>query len=116
MTLGILCLIAGIIGLLLPIVPQTIFLLLAFILLFPDHPRVRKLLDRIEGKYPRVINFLERLGIGDTEPEDDPDPRPPHDGFPVGTNPILREYELGTHGVAEEPPVRGPADPPAAGC
>lgn len=92
-TLGILCVIAGIIGLLLPIVPQTIFFVLAAILLFPDHPKIRKLLDKIEPRYPRLINFLERLGIGDTEPEDDPDPRPPAPGFMVGTNPVLREYD-----------------------
>lgn len=92
-TLGILCVIAGIIGLILPIVPQTIFFILAAIFLFPDHPRIRKLLDKIEPKYPRLITFLEKLGIGDTEPEDDPDPRPPADGFMLGTNPILREYD-----------------------
>ena len=92
-TLGVLCVIAGIIGLLLPIVPQTIFFILAAILLFPDHPRIRKLLDKIEPKYPRLINFLERLGIGDTEPEDDPDPRPPSAAFMIGTNEILRDYD-----------------------
>ena len=106
MTLGVLCAILGIIGLLLPIVPQTIFFVLAVILLFPDHPKVRKLLDKIELKYPRVINFLEKLGIGDTEPEDDPDPRPPADGFPVGTNPILREYELRGKSPESAPPRR----------
>lgn len=50
--------------------PQTIFFVLAVILLFPDHPRVKKLLDRLETKYPRLIHFLERLGIGDDEPDE----------------------------------------------
>lgn len=80
------------------------------ILLFPDHPRVRKLLDKLEGKYPRIVNWLEKLGIGETEPEDDPDPRPPHAGFPVGTNPILREYELGARSEADE--AASPPSPP----
>ncbi len=55
----------------LPIVPQTIFLILAAILLFPSHPRVQKLLAKFEHKYPKILGWLAKLGIGLETPDMD---------------------------------------------
>jgi len=53
------------------VVPQTIFLILAAILLFPSHPRVQKLLAKFEHKYPKILGWLAKLGIGLDRPDID---------------------------------------------
>ncbi len=84
LSLGIFFLILGIIGLILPVVPQTIFLLLAAVLLFPKHPTVRKLSTKFGPRFPRLFALLRRFGV-DTgavaEPahEDSTSPRSPAD-------------------------------------
>lgn len=90
-TLGVLCTIAGVIGLLLPVVPQTIFFVLAVVLLFPEHHRVQSILRKYGPRYPRLMKMLERLGI-DPGPAGAGQPPDPADGFLVGANPLVQEY------------------------
>lgn len=63
--LGFFFLILGIIGLLVPLMPQTIFLVLALLLLFPSHPRVEKLMKKVHARWPRAAHILQRLGVGE---------------------------------------------------
>ncbi len=64
-SLGIVFLILGIIGSLLPILQGWIFFLLALIAFFPDHPKVERVLEKAEPKFPRLVLGLRKLGIGD---------------------------------------------------
>lgn len=51
----------GIAGLLLPILPGWLFFGIALLLLFPDAPLARKVLAKIEPRWPRVhraVRFL----------------------------------------------------------
>lgn len=94
MSLGIVFLILGIIGLMLPIVPQTVFLVLAAVLLFPSHPKVQKLIGKIEKKYPRIHSWIHKLGITTDLPDCEPIPAkqiPGALGFPLATNPVVRD-------------------------
>jgi uncharacterized protein len=72
-SLGVLFILLGIAGALLPILQGWIFFLLAFILLFPDHHKVAEILDRGENRFPRLIRTLRRMGIGPEEESDDED-------------------------------------------
>lgn len=63
-TVGIVFLILGVIGSLLPILQGWMFFLLALITFFPGHPRVAAFLDRVEPKAPRTVHLLRKLGIG----------------------------------------------------
>jgi uncharacterized membrane protein YbaN (DUF454 family) len=76
--LAIAFLLLGIIGLLIPIMPQTIFFIIAIALFFPSHPRVEKALKKFEPKWPRVCNLLRKLGVGDeiSTPAPGSDPPP----------------------------------------
>ena len=71
--LGIAFLLLGIIGVLVPIMPQTIFFLIAIALFFPSHPRVEKALLKLQPKWPRFCNFLRRLGVGTEARQPEPD-------------------------------------------
>ena len=62
---GILFLILGVIGSLLPVLQGWLFFLFALIAFFPDHPRVGKILAKAEPKMPRLVRGLRKLGIGD---------------------------------------------------
>ncbi|HYO77968.1 MAG TPA: hypothetical protein VE010_16030 [Thermoanaerobaculia bacterium] len=63
-TLGIVFLILGVIGSLLPVMQGWIFFLLAVLVLFPQSRFAVKACDKIEPKMPRLIGWLRRRGIG----------------------------------------------------
>jgi hypothetical protein len=63
-SLGIFFFILGIIGLLLPVVPQTIFFLLSVLILFPQSRLAIKALDYIQPRAPRLVQWLHRIGVG----------------------------------------------------
>jgi phosphatidylglycerophosphate synthase len=68
--LGIVLLILGVIGSLLPVLQGWIFFLLAALVLFPKSRFAVKACDKIEPKMPRLIGWLRRHGIGEQrEPE-----------------------------------------------
>ncbi|MFL6245897.1 MAG: hypothetical protein ACJ74H_07730 [Thermoanaerobaculia bacterium] len=63
-TLGIIFIILGIIGSLLPIMQGWIFFLLAALVLFPQSNFAVKACDKIEPRMPRLVAWLRRRGIG----------------------------------------------------
>lgn len=63
-TLGVIFLILGVIGSLLPVLQGWIFFLLAALVLFPQSRFAVKACDKIEPKMPRMIGWLRRRGIG----------------------------------------------------
>lgn len=65
--LGIVFLLLGVIGALLPVLQGWLFFLVAIVLFFPNHPRVERILIRAEPKFPRLVAWLRRMGIGWTE-------------------------------------------------
>lgn len=67
--LGVVFLVLGFIGLLVPVMPQVIFFVLAALMFFPKHRRLNKMLDRGERKMPRPIAWLRRIGIGHPDQE-----------------------------------------------
>lgn len=62
--LGVVFFALGIVGALLPIIQGWIFFLLSLIMFFPNHPRVARLLHRMEPRAPRTVRLLHRLGFG----------------------------------------------------
>lgn len=74
-SVGIVFILLGIIGSLLPIMQGWIFFLLALITFFPAHPRVARILDKAEPKFPRMVSWLKKLGIGVDIDEPDGDSR-----------------------------------------
>lgn len=63
-TLGIVFVILGVIGGLLPVLQGWIFFLLAALVLFPRSRFAVKACDKIERKMPRLVAWLRRRGIG----------------------------------------------------
>jgi hypothetical protein len=63
-TLGIIFVILGIIGSLLPVLQGWLFFLIAALILFPQSKFAIKALDKIEGRMPRLVGWLHRMGIG----------------------------------------------------
>ena len=63
-TIGIIFFLLGIVGSLLPVLQGWLFFLLAAVMLFPNHPRVEKILLRAEPKMPRLVGWLRRMGAG----------------------------------------------------
>ena len=63
-TLGVVFLILGVIGSLLPVLQGWVFLLLAVLVLFPQSRFAIKALDKIEPRMPRFVGWLRRRGIG----------------------------------------------------
>lgn len=62
--LGIIFVILGVIGSLLPIMQGWIFFLLAALVLFPKSKFAIKACEKIEPKMPRLVAWLRRRGIG----------------------------------------------------
>jgi hypothetical protein len=62
--LGVVFVILGIIGGLLPFLQGWVFMLLAVLVLFPQSKFAVKALDKIEPKMPRLVRWLHRIGIG----------------------------------------------------
>ena len=71
-TLGIIFVILGIIGSLLPVLQGWIFFLLAVLVLFPQSKFAVKACDKIEPKMPRMVAWLRRRGIGTHREESRP--------------------------------------------
>jgi hypothetical protein len=61
LVLGIVFLILGVVGSLLPVMQGWIFFLLAFLVLFPRTRMAQKILAKAEPKLPRVVAWLRRL-------------------------------------------------------
>jgi uncharacterized protein len=70
-SLGIVFLILGIIGGFVPIMQGWIFILLAFLMLFPRTRLAEKILKKATPKLPRTVRFLRRLGVGDVDAQSD---------------------------------------------
>jgi uncharacterized membrane protein YbaN (DUF454 family) len=66
-TLAIVFLVLGVVGVLLPVLQGWIFFLLAAMLLFPRSRFAVKVMQKAEPKLPRVVHWLRRLGIGDAQ-------------------------------------------------
>jgi uncharacterized membrane protein YbaN (DUF454 family) len=66
LALGIVFILLGIIGSLLPIMQGWIFFLLAALVLFPRSKFAVKACQKIEPKMPRLVAWLRRRGIGVT--------------------------------------------------
>jgi uncharacterized membrane protein YbaN (DUF454 family) len=64
MGLGVCFFVLGIIGILIPVMPQVIFFVLAALMFFPRHRRLNVFLDKREAKMPRAVSWLRRIGIG----------------------------------------------------
>lgn len=62
--LGIIFIILGIIGSLLPVMQGWLFFLLAALVLFPRSKFAVKACQKIEPKMPRLVAWLKRRGIG----------------------------------------------------
>jgi uncharacterized membrane protein YbaN (DUF454 family) len=62
--LGIIFIILGIIGSLLPIMQGWVFFLLAALVLFPRSRFAVKALKKVEPRMPRLVAWLRRRGIG----------------------------------------------------
>ncbi len=71
-TLGIVFVILGIIGSLLPVMQGWLFFLLAVLVLFPQSKFAIKACDKIEPKMPRMVAWLRRRGIGTHREESKP--------------------------------------------
>jgi heme A synthase len=63
-TLGIIFAILGVVGSILPIMQGWIFFLLAGLVLFPQSRLAIRALEKAEPKFPRLCQWLRRLGVG----------------------------------------------------
>ncbi len=61
LVLAFLSTVIGIAGLVLPLLPGWLFFGVAAMLLFPDTPLARKILMRIEQRFPSTKSLLRRL-------------------------------------------------------
>lgn len=64
MTLGVIFLILGVIGSLLPVLQGWIFFLLAALVLFPQSKFAEKVLSKAEPRMPRLVAWLRKMHIG----------------------------------------------------
>lgn len=87
-TLGIVFVILGIVGSLLPVLQGWMFFAVAILLLFPNHPFVESMLCRIERRSPRVSGWLRKLGVG------------------VAGTPKFASLNLSAKFLGEQPPVQ----------
>lgn len=62
--LGTIFLILGIVGCFLPILQGWLFLLIAAVLFFPRHRKVESILKKAEPRWPRLVGFMRRIGVG----------------------------------------------------
>lgn len=67
LALGTIFLILGIVGCFLPILQGWLFLLIAAVLFFPQHRKVESILKKAEPRWPRLVRFMRRIGVGDPE-------------------------------------------------
>lgn len=64
LTAGVILLLLGVIGSILPILQGWMFFLLAALMFFPNHPRTEKGLKKLGTRLPRFVGWLRRLGFG----------------------------------------------------
>jgi hypothetical protein len=69
LTAGVIFLVLGVIGAVLPVMQGWIFFLLAALMFFPNHPRAEKGLARMEHHAPKLVARLRRAGFGRPEGE-----------------------------------------------
>ena len=77
LVLGVIFLILGIIGILIPVMPQVLFFVLAALMFFPRHRRLNVFLDRGEVRFARAVGWLRKIGIGHPDRECGAGPIPP---------------------------------------
>ncbi|HVT44872.1 MAG TPA: hypothetical protein VMT00_10815 [Thermoanaerobaculia bacterium] len=65
MLLGVVFFFVGLAGLVLPILPGWLFLLLAAVMFFPNHRAAEWVLRKSERAVPRSVALLRRIGVGD---------------------------------------------------
>ncbi|MBI2213312.1 MAG: hypothetical protein HYU52_06670 [Acidobacteria bacterium] len=65
-SLGVVCLVLGVVGAILPILQGWLFFALAGAFFFPRHRWVYSGLGHAERHMPRLVAFLRRHGIGHT--------------------------------------------------
>jgi uncharacterized membrane protein YbaN (DUF454 family) len=71
LALGLAFSVLGVIGSFLPIMPGFIFFLLAALVLFPNSAFAAKAIAKIEPRFPRLVEWLRKVGVGvPTEPRD----------------------------------------------
>lgn len=70
LVLGTIFLILGIVGCLLPMLQGWLFLLIAAVLFFPRNRKVESILKKAESRWPRLVGFMRRIGVG--APQHDP--------------------------------------------
>jgi hypothetical protein len=68
--LGMMFVILGIIGSLLPVLQGWLFFLIAALILFPRSRFAVKACNRIERRMPRLVAWLRRMGIGIPDHQD----------------------------------------------
>ncbi len=64
MALGVFFFLLGIIGVLVPVMPQLIFFIISGLMFFPRHRRLNVLLSKAESRMPRLVAWVRRIGIG----------------------------------------------------
>ena len=62
--LGVVFIILGVIGSILPVMQGWVFFLLAALVLFPRSSFAIKACDKIEPKMPRLVAWLRSMGVG----------------------------------------------------
>ena len=65
-SLGVVCLVMGVLGAVLPVLQGWLFFALAGAFFFPKHRWVRSGMVRAERHLPRFVAYLRRHGIGET--------------------------------------------------
>ncbi len=60
-TIGIIMILIGISGLVLPLIPGVIFIFLGILVLSVDLPIIGRMLDKIEQRYPQHAEKLKKL-------------------------------------------------------
>lgn len=77
--LGIVFVILGVIGSVLPVMQGWLFFLIAALILFPRSRFAVKACDKIERRMPRLVAWLRRMGIGVHADDVHPDGAVHHD-------------------------------------
>ena len=65
--LGSVFVVLGIIGSFLPVLQGWLFFLIAFVLLFPQHPKVIAVVEKLEKKHPKWARWLHMFGVADDQ-------------------------------------------------
>ena len=66
LTAGVILLVLGVIGSLLPVLQGWMFFALALLMFFPNHRLAEKAMTRLETRFPRMVGKLRKWGFGRT--------------------------------------------------